>query len=108
MRAPPSTPSAAVRASKKVVSISVRSITWWASQVKSSASVPPSTPLKKPSMRNGARTKASVAPTRRMIEISRLRASTAMRIVDPMMMIDTAAKARPSTSPAAAATSRTR
>ena len=38
-------------------------------------------------MRKGRRMKPSVAPTSRMIEISRLRASTAMRIVAPMMMI---------------------
>ena len=54
-------------------------------------------------MRKGRRMKPSVAPTRRMIEISRARASTDMRIVVPMMMIATAAKAMPRTTPAAPA-----
>ena len=37
-----------------------------------------------PSMRNGTRMNQFVAPTRRMIPISRLRAATAIRIVLPM------------------------
>jgi hypothetical protein len=50
----------------------------------------------------------SVAPTKRMIAISLALASTAMRIVAPMMMIATAAKARPSTPPATPAMFRRR
>src|SRR3989304_339272 len=46
------------------------------------ASRPPSSPLSAPSMRNGLRTKPSVAPTSRMIEISRARARPAHRIRD--------------------------
>ena len=48
--------------------------------------------------------KPSVAPTRRMIEISLARASTETRIVAPMMMMETAANARPSPRPVPAAT----
>ena len=50
----------------------------------------------------------SVAPTRRMIAISRLRCSTAMRMVVPMMMMATTANAAPTTSPTAAASCRSR
>src|SRR2546422_545542 len=59
------------------------------------AASPPSIPLSAPCSRNGRRTKPLVAPTRRMMAISRLRCSTAMRIVVPMMMIATVANAAP-------------
>ncbi len=52
--------------------------------------------------------KPSVAPTSRIMAISRLRCSTAMRIVVPMMMIATAANAPPTTIPTAAASCRSR
>src|ERR1043165_4292489 len=50
-----------------------------------------------PWSRKGRRMKPSVAPTRRMIAISRLRCSTAMRIVVPMMMMAPIANATPTT-----------
>jgi hypothetical protein len=50
----------------------------------------------------------AVAPTSRMMLISRLRCSTVMRIVVPMMMIDAAANAPPISSPTALAIERRR
>ena len=52
--------------------------------------------------------KASVAPTSRMMEISRARWSTVMRMVTPMITTATAAKASPITSPTKPARLRSR
>src|SRR5512143_44965 len=109
MSAPNMTPSIARRRSKNAVwKCRYWSSTRMAMYVSTSAISPPSTPLIEPSMRKGRRMKPSVAPTRRMIEISRLRANTAMRIVAPMMITATAANARPSAMPATPAMLRSR
>ena len=50
----------------------------------------------------------SVAPTRRMIVISLARASTVMRMVAPIMITATVAKATPSAMPATVAMLRRR
>src|SRR5690242_16592568 len=100
---PHTTPSAAMLGSKNVVCTRYRSMATSAPHVRSSASPPPNSPLIRPSSRKGRRTKPFVAPTNRMIEISRARASTASRMVEPMMITLTAAKAMPRMSPAAPA-----
>src|ERR1019366_8682159 len=105
--APAATPATAYFVSKNSALNTNFPISELASHVSSSASSPPSVPLSRPSIRNGLRMNPSVAPTTRMIEISRDRASTAMRIVDPMMTA-TPAKARPSTAPAIVAMLRMR
>src|ERR1035437_2554040 len=106
--APAATPATAYFVSKNSALNTNFPISELASHVSSSASSPPSVPLSRPSIRNGLRMNPSVAPTTRMIEISRDRASTAMRIVDPMMITATPAKARPSTAPAIVAMLRMR
>ena len=108
MTAPISTPSTAWRISKNCVWMTYDEMTRWAVKVRASAIAPPSTPFVKPSIRNGLRMKPSVAPTIRMMEISRARDSTVIRIVAPMMITDTAAKASPRAIPATVATLRRR
>src|SRR3954470_16019615 len=108
MIAPPTTPKKISSRSKKIVSMKYSLTTLLAIQTNKSASSPPSTPFTRPSIRNGRRMNMSVAPTRRMIEISFARASTVMRMVAPMMMTATAAKAMPSAIPATVAMLRRR
>src|SRR6267142_589361 len=83
-----------------------RLIKTYAANDKPIATAPPSSPLIAPWSKKGRRMKPSVAPTSRMIAISRLRCSTAIRIVVPMMMMATTANAAPTTMPTAAASPR--
>jgi hypothetical protein len=88
--------AAATSLEKNVVRTTSRLTTLCASQVRSSASAPPATPLTMPSSRKGRRTNQSVAPTRRMIWISFARASTDMRTVALTMITAAVANSRPS------------
>src|SRR5450759_3444018 len=106
--APPTTPRKTSWRSKKIVSMKYSLTTLFATQTNISASSPPSTPFTSPSIRKGRRMNMSVAPTRRMIEISFARARTVIRMVAPMMMTATAANATPSAIPATVAMLRRR
>src|SRR5256885_2033510 len=108
MSIPKPTSAVACSFEKKAAWISQRLISVYAPYESPIATSPPSRPLIAPCSRKGRRMNPSVAPTSRMIAISRLRCSTAMRIVVPMMMIATTANAAPTTRPTAAATCRSR